>query len=489
MKTFIGIDLGTSSMKLLLVDQRGKILNNQRIEYEVSSPLKGWSEQNPSSWWQALDKAIPLLLQNQKAKDVYAIGIAGQMHGLVVLDEEDNVVRPCILWNDGRTQKQTDYLNHVVGKDVLSQHTANVAFAGFTAPKILWLYENEKENFDKINKIMLPKDYLVYKLCGNHTTDFSDASGTLLLDVKNKRWDEKMCKICHVNPNWLPKLCASFEVVGTLCKSFASKWGMDEQVKIVAGAGDNAAAAIGTNAVRDGKCNVSLGTSGTVFVASDNFSVDKNNALHSFCHATDKFHLMGCILSAASCNSWWMDVLKSNDFDGEQKNLQQLLGKNDCFFLPYLTGERSPHNDVDAKGAFIGLNASTTRQKMTLAVLEGVSFALKDNLDVARQSGLKIETATLCGGGAKSKLWQTIIANVCDLTIHLPDLEEGPSYGGAILAMVGSGIYPSVQQACDRLVTIKEEIKPERQLVEAYQQKHQTFKKLYQSLKELFKTM
>lgn len=487
MNTYIGIDLGTSAMKLLLVTSQGEILKREKVNYDVCYPKKGWSEQSPQIWWDALEEALPKLLCNFDKSKVRGIGIAGQMHGLVVLDKDDKVIRPCILWNDGRTQEQTDYLNNEVGKENLFQYTANVAFAGFTAPKLLWMYQHERENFDKIEKIMLPKDFLVYKLCGNHATDFSDASGTLLLDVKNKEWSSLMCQICRVQQKWLPKLYSSFDVVGRLNKTLASKWGLGDDVKIVAGAGDNAGAAIGTNTIADGKCNISLGTSGTVFISSDNF-VAKDDSLHSFCHATGNYHLMGCILSAGSCNSWWMDVLQSDNFDQEQKGLESMLGKNDCYFLPYLTGERSPHNDVDAKGAFIGLTPLCDRKKMTLAVLEGVAFALKDNLDVVRQSGLTVQTATLCGGGAKSKLWQKIIANVCDLTIQIPSLEEGPSYGVAILAMVGAGEYQTLQQAT-KVVSIKEEIKSDQKLVAQYQQRHQIFKKAYQDLKDLYKQM
>ncbi len=408
------------------------------------------------------------------------------MHGLVILDEKDNVIRPCILWNDGRTEKQTEYLNTVIGKEKLSELTANIAFAGFTAPKILWIKENEPENFAKIAKIMLPKDYIAYMLTGNHCTDLSDASGMLLLDVKNKKWSEEMCNICSVKKEWLPTLYESYEKVGELKKEFAELWEIPESVIVAAGAGDNAAAAIGTGIVGHGGCNISLGTSGTVFISQDNFSVDNKNALHSFCHANGKYHLMGCILSAASCNEWWMNILDTTDYRKEQEELDSLLGKNEVFFLPYLMGERSPHNDVNAKGAFIGLRPTVSRGHLTLAVMEGVAFALKDCVEIAKQNGLDIPSTRICGGGAKSKLWRQIISNVLGIPVEVPSIEEGPSYGGAMLAMVASGVYESVQEAADCILSVSEVVYPDENTVSLYAEKYERFTKLYPALKEVF---
>jgi xylulokinase len=419
---------------------------------------------------------------------VCGIGIGGQMHGLVILDKNDNVIRPAILWNDGRTEKQTVYLNETIGKEKLSLYTANIAFAGFTAPKILWVKENEPKNFARISKIMLPKDYLSYKMTGVHATDYSDASGMLLLDVKRKRWSDEMCEICSVKKEQLPALFESYEKIGVLKKELAKLWGMNENVCVVAGAGDNAAAAIGTGTVGNGDCNISLGTSGTVFISQDNFSVDEQNALHSFAHANGKYHLMGCILSAASCNAWWMDVLQTKDFNAEQANTEQYLGKNDVFFLPYLMGERSPHNDVNAKGAFIGLRPTTTRAQLTLAVMEGVAFALRDCIEIARQNGLTIRKTKICGGGAKSALWRKVIADACNVTVEIPSVEEGPSYGGALLAMVGSGAYKDVTSVVNATVRTVETIEPNREIALLYDQKYEVFKKFYPALKEIYKT-
>ena len=316
---FIGIDLGTSACKLLLVGEDGTIQNEVTKEYPLSFPHPGWAEQRPEDWWDAVVTGVPELLRGFDANDVAGIGSGGQMHGLVALDEHDHVIRPAILWNDGRTFKEVDYLNNVVGKDRLSELTANIAFAGFTAPKLLWMRENEPENFKKIAKIMLPKDYLTYKLTGVHACDYSDASGMLLLDVAHKRWSPEMLDICGVSEGQMPKLFESWQPVGMLTAEAAQTLGLPADVVVCAGAGDNAAAAVGCGAVGGGKCNISLGTSGTVFITSDTFGVDKQNALHSFAHADGGYHLMGCILSAASCNKWWSEeVLHTTDYAAEQ---------------------------------------------------------------------------------------------------------------------------------------------------------------------------
>ena len=305
---FIGIDLGTSACKFLLTDEKGTVLNTVSREYPLMFPHSGWSEQDPAHWWQACLDGIPALLEGFDAKDVCGIGAGGQMHGLVILDENDEVLRPAILWNDGRTSEEVDYLNCEVGRSVLSERTANIAFAGFTAPKILWVKKNEPHIFARIKKIMLPKDYIVYKLTGVHSCDYSDASGMLLLDVKNKCWSKEMLELCSVSEAQMPALYESYEKVGTVKSELCAQFGFG-QVTVCAGAGDNAAAAVGTGTVGEGKCNISLGTSGTVFISSDNFGVDSTNGLHSFAHADGYYHLMGCMLSAASCNKWWQDEI------------------------------------------------------------------------------------------------------------------------------------------------------------------------------------
>lgn len=491
MNCFIGADLGTSALKLLLVDSCGTILKTVERSYPVSYPNAGWSEQRPEDWWEAFRTGMGELVQGIDVADIVGIGVGGQMHGLVVLDENDEVIRPAILWNDGRTDKETAYLNEVIGKETLSELTANIAFAGFTAPKLLWLKNNEPENFAKIRKIMLPKDYINYKLTGVHCTDYSDASGMLLLDVKNKCWSEKMLDICSVSEKQLPRLFESYESVGTLIPEIAEEWGLNAAVTVVAGAGDNAAAAIGTGTVQNGKCNISLGTSGTVFIASDSFAVDEQNALHSFCHASGKHHLMACILSAASCNKWFCeDVLKTDDFAAEQAPISEgALGRNDVYFLPYLMGERSPINDTDARGLFIGLRMDTKRRDMVQAVLEGVAFAIRDNVEIARAQGIRITAGTLCGGGARSPLWQTILCNVLNMEIAIPKTEQGPGYGAAMLAMVGSKAWDSVSACAEDLVEIKSTITPQNDLVSRYEERYKKFKEIYPAVKEVYKKL
>ena len=396
---YVGVDLGTSAVKLLLMDKDGNIRKIVSKEYPICFPRDGWSEQNPEDWFNKTVEGLIELLEPFDKSLVKGISFGGQMHGLVTLDENDKVIRPAILWNDGRSEKETRYLNDKIGMDKLSEYTANIAFAGFTAPKILWMAANEPENFDRISKIMLPKDYLAYMLSGCFCTDVSDASGMLLMDVKNRRWSKEMLDICKISENMLPKLCESYEVIGTLKRDLAEKLGLGNNVKIIAGAGDNAAAAIGTGAVKDGECNISLGTSGTIFISSDNFCVDEFNALHSFAHANGKYHLMGCMLSAASCNQWWCaDILGSKDFAGEQQCINN-LGENKVFYLPYLMGERSPHNNPAARAMFIGMSMDTTRADMTQAVLEGVAFALRDSFEIAKKSGINVVRSKICGGG------------------------------------------------------------------------------------------
>lgn len=483
---YIGIDLGTSAVKLLLMDERGKIHKIVSREYPLAFPHPGWSEQNPSDWYEQSLNGIKELISECDKSQIGGISFGGQMHGLVILDEQDQVIRPAILWNDGRTVKETNYLNQVIGKEKLSEYTANIAFAGFTAPKILWVKENEPENFSRICKIMLPKDYLAYRLSGVFCTDYSDASGMLLLNVKEKKWSQEMMDICHISENQLPALYESFDVVGTIRPELAKELGMPESVKIIAGAGDNAAAAVGTGTVGEGRCNISLGTSGTIFISSKQFGVDANNALHSFDHADGYFHLMGCMLSAASCNKWWMDeILKTQEYSKEQQLIEK-LGENHVFYLPYLMGERSPHNDPMARAAFVGMTMDTTREEMTQAVLEGVAFALRDSLEVARRLGIQIERTKICGGGAKSPLWKKMIANVMNLKVDVIESEEGPGYGGAILAAVGCGEYDSVEAAAEALVKVVDTVEPEAVLVQKYEKKYQQFTKIYPALKPIF---
>ena len=521
---YIGIDLGTSAVKLLLMDGAGTILRIVSREYPVSYPKPGWSEQNPEDWLRETVTGIRALTEGFDTAQVAGIGAGGQMHGLVALDRAGRVLRPAILWNDSRTAAETEYLNTVVGRQTLSLYTANIAFAGFTAPKLLWMRKHEPELYAQIDKIMLPKDYINYRLTGVHCTDYSDASGTLLLDVEKKCWSGEMLDICRVRESWMPRLFDSCEAVGTLTPEMADALGLPRGVIVAAGAGDNAAAAIGTGTVSgfvardnaaaaigtgtvsgfvardnaaaavgtgtvgEARCNISLGTSGTVFIASERFGVDRTGALHAFVHADGSYHLLGCMLSAASCNRWWMeDILRTANYGEEQAAVtRDGLGAGHVYFLPYLMGERSPHNNPAARGAFIGLTMDTTRAQLTQAVLEGVAFGIRDALEVARGLGLDIRRSKICGGGARSPLWKEIFANALNLELESVETEEGPGYGGAILAAVACGEYASVQEACGKTVRVTSAVAPEPELAARYEARYRVFRQLYPALKPLF---
>lgn len=483
---YIGIDLGTSAVKLLLMDATGDIKKIVSKEYPLFFPHTGWSEQNPEDWYNATIAGLKELTTECDTTLINGLSFSGQMHGLVILDKDDQVIRPAILWNDGRTQKECDYLNNEIGREQLSGYTANIALTGFTAPKILWVKNNEPENFSRINKIMLPKDYLAYRLTGNHCTDVSDASGMLLLDVKNKCWSKDMIEILGLNENQLAEIHESSDVIGTVKESVATELNFPSTVKVIIGGGDQAVAAVGTGTVGDGMCNISLGTSGVVFIASKNFAVDDNNALHSFAHADRKYHLMGVTLSAAASNKWWMDeIIGTKDYATEQKDINK-LGKNNVFFLPYLMGERTPHNNPDARGSFIGMTMNTTRADMTQAVLEGVAYSLRDCLEIARSLGVTIERTRINGGGAKSPLWKKIIANVMNVTVDTINSEEGPAFGAAILACVGCEEYATVEEATSALIQVIDSVEPDSELVSAYDGQYKKFAMLYPALKDVF---
>lgn len=488
---YIGVDLGTSSVKILLVDEAGAVCRSVSQTYPLEFPQPGWSQQDPEDWWQAVCTLMPQLLEGIDAEQVAGLAVGGQMHGLVALDREDRVIRPAILWNDGRTGVETEEMNRYFGKEKLLDLCGNIAFAGFTAPKLLWMRKHEPENFARISKIMLPKDYVVYKLTGVHSCDMSDASGMLLLDVKNRCWSKELLDYCGVTEAQMPRLYESYEKVGSVLPDVAAKLRLSAATVVAAGAGDNAAAAVGTGTVGDGCCNVSLGTSGTVFISSDAFCLPPEGNLHSFAHADGSYHLMGCILSAASAYGWWTrDILKALSDNNEQAPISDAdLGSNPVFFLPYLMGERSPHNDPSARGAFLGMSMDTTRAQMTQAVLEGVAFAIRDSVEIARQLGVNITESGLVGGGAKSPVWRKIMANVLKMEMLVPDQEEGAGYGGAILAMVAAGTYPDVRTACEKLRTPRRSYKPDPEIAARYEERYQVYRKLYPALKSLYPAM
>ncbi len=478
-------------MKVLLVDGQGTVLRSTSQSYPLMMPQPGWSEQDPEEWWSALCVCVPKLLDGIDATQVAGLSFGGQMHGLVALDENDQVIRPAILWNDGRTGKQTDALNNDFGMEGLLKLTGNLAFAGFTAPKLLWMRENEPELFAKIRKIMLPKDYLAYRLTGVHSCDFSDAAGMLLLDVANRCWSKPLMDYCGVTEEQMPQLFESYDRVGYVKPAMAALLGIPVSTVVAAGAGDNAAAAVGTGTVGEGSCNISIGTSGTIFIPSREFKCPPEGNLHAFAHADGTYHLMGCILAAASAYTWWRgDILKAESNEEEQKDItREKLGKNHVYYLPYLMGERSPHNDPAARGVFAGMSLDTTRSDMTQAVMEGVAFAIRDSVEIVRSLGLDIKASNLCGGGAKSPIWRQIFANVLNMELFVPESEEGAGYGAAILAMVAAGEYPDVLAACAAMPRGGTKYAPDPAIVSLYDERYENYKALYPAIKPIFPKM
>ena len=391
------------------------------------------------------------------------------------------MISAAILWNDSRSSRETEYLNNVIGKETLQQNTGNIAFSGFTAPKVLWLKNNEPENFQKTEKIMLPKDYVAYRLSGVFATDCSDAAGTLYFDTKNRCWSEPMLSVLGISEKNLPKVYESYQTVGTLKTSVADELGLNENVKIVIGAGDNAASAVGTDTIKSGDCNISLGTSGTIFVASDEFNYAPNGAIHTLCSATGEYHYLACILSAASCQKWWVENITKSSYDGA---FSEYIGKSRVMFLPYLMGERSPINDSNIRGAFFGLSLNTTKDEMTLAVLEGVAFAIKQNLDIIRNLGIHIETSKICGGGTRNKEWVKIIASVLDIELLLPEVEHGAVLGAALLgarACLPEDGYERLRSGVKSGYT---RVLPDGKLTKYYGEKYSKWAELYPKIKE-----
>ena len=479
MKYFIGLDIGTSSTKALLISEN-RIIASVSKDYPVYYPEPGWSEQNPSDWLSASLSALEEVTEGIDKSQVSAISFSGQMHGLVALDKNDEVIRPAILWNDGRSEKQVEYLNNTVGRDFLLDCTGNIAFAGFTAPKVLWMFENEREKFDSISKIMLPKDYVAYMLSGSFATDVSDAAGTLYFDTGKREWSQKMLDLLHISSSMLPKVYESDECVGYLKDEIASELGFGK-VKIIIGAGDNAASAIGTGTVEDGSCNISLGTSGTVFVTCDKYVCDRVNAIHTFCSANRKYHYLACILSAASAQKWWIEDILGAEYDFA--DAEKFAGKSAVQFLPYLMGERSPVNDSNVRGAFLGLSMNTGKVEMTLAVLEGVAFALRQNIDIIRSLGVDIKKSKVCGGGTKNKLWLKILASVLGIELEIPVLEHGGALGAAMLAAKNSLDTDEYSAMENEFYKVSETVLPNSALTEFYNKKYKQYLKIYPAVK------
>ncbi|MEG0237321.1 xylulokinase [Cetobacterium sp.] len=482
---YIGIDLGTSSVKLLLVNSKGEILKSVVKEYSLQYPKENWMEQNPEDWEKSTFEGLKELIKGHE-NDIKAMSFSGQMHGMVVLDKEDKVIRPAILWCDQRTSSQCETLNSRYGKRII-ELTGNKALTGFTAPKLLWLKENENENFKKINKIMLPKDYIAFKLSGDYSTDVSDASGMLLLNVEKREWATELLKELELSELQLPKLYESFEVVGELSEKVKKELGINNKVKIISGGGDQAVGAVGVGVVKEGVLSVALGTSGVVFANSSRYFVDDEARLHSFCHANGGYHQMGVMLSAAASLKWWVeDINQSKDYEIflEKEAKSSQIDKN-LFFLPYLMGERTPHNDPNAKGTLTGLNIQHRRGDITRCIVEGITFALRDSLELIKSMGISTDIVRVSGGGSKSEFWKQMIADIFNLRVDTVNSTEGPAYGAAILAMVGDGLYKDVNAACEALIKVIDTKYPNENNRKIYDDKYLKFKRLYPALKEV----
>ena len=472
---YLGIDLGTSAVKLLLTDEKGAIVREEKRTYPVYAPFPGWSEQDPEDWWAAVRDGLAAITAGLPENAVKGVGVGGQMHGMVLLGENDVPLTPAILWNDGRTGEETDALNAAApGKVKLREYTGNIAFAGFTAPKVLWAQKHLPDVWKKTRRVCLPKDYINLKLTGIFATDVSDASGTLYFDVKRRRWSEEMLSLLGLTEEMLPRVYESGDRIGRVLPSL----GLGDSVAVAAGAGDNAAAAIGTATLEEGQCNISLGTSGTVFLPTEGFVLPENEALHSFCHANGKSHLMGCILSAAGANAWLTEtVFGTADYTKAEPELTEKTAAGALYFMPYLSGERTPHNDPDLRGAYLGLTPKTSQKDLVLALYEGVSFALLDCLRLAPTAPEKI---TVCGGGTKSEVWMRVLANVLDTEVSVIE-NEGPAMGGAVLGAKAAGqtLVPEVK--------VKSVVSPDPAIARIYAAKYEKFRSLYPMLRDFYK--
>lgn len=483
---YVGIDLGTSGLKAILMSPQGEIICSVNHELQVSRPKPLWSEQNPADWWQALQSCMQQLGTYNNLKQVKAIGLSGQMHGATLLDEQGDIIRPAILWNDGRCAQQCEQIE----KEVPDARaiTGNIVMPGFTAPKVLWVKQHEPEHFLRINKVLLPKDYLRYCMTGEFASDMSDSAGTAWFDVGRRDWCTRLLASCGLSTSLMPELFEGSQVTGMLSAEIAEAWGMD-QVPVVAGAGDNAAGAIGVGVVESGQAMLSLGTSGVYFAVSDQFQSDADSALHSFCHALpEKWHLMSVILSAANCLQWFADSIAKaplTELLQEMENAD-IVAAEAPLFLPYLSGERTPHNDPNAKGMFFGLTHETNRATLLHAVLEGVSFAFKDGANILHGASGIPEQVTLIGGGSKSAYWRQMLADVLDLPLQCRQGGEvGPALGAARLALLSQSPNIPLADICP-VPPLLETHLPNSDRNQIFNERYLKWRQLYSRLQDLF---
>jgi xylulokinase len=490
MEYVLGLDISTTGAKALLVGG-GQIVATHTTAQTVSSPFPLWSEQSPEEWWAGMRASIQAVLAESGAapEEIKAIGVTGQMHGLVMLDANGKVLRPAMLWNDQRTQAQCDEITAAVGEAELIRITGSRALTGFTAPKILWVRENEPDVYAQCAHILLPKDYIRFCLTGAHVIDVSDASGTTLLDVGTRKWSETVCAALDIPMAWLPVVMEGTDISGSVHPEAAAETGLAVGTPVVAGGGDQATAAIGMGLAAPGLVSVTVGTSGVVFAPLDSYVYEPNGSIHAFCHAVPGlWHWMGVMLSAAGALQWYRDTL-APDVPFEtlvNEAAHAPAGSDGLLFLPYLTGERTPHPDPLARGAFVGLTPRHTRAHMTRAVMEGVAFGLNDSFTLMREGGVPMpDIARVAGGGTRSPLWRQIIADVLGVPVEAAPTTEGSAFGAAILAMVGAGWYVSVADACTDWIKqgAITEPGPERA---AYETQYETYRALYPALKDIF---
>lgn len=499
MAYYLGIDIGTSGTKSLLIDQSGKVLAEATANYPLSTPKPLWTEQNPEDWWTATKQTIKAVLKKSKVKgsEVRAIGLSGQMHGSVFLNAKGTVIRPALLWNDQRTVAECDEITkRAGGRDKLIAMVANPALTGFTAPKLLWLRNNEAKNYDALRYLLLPKDEIRRRLTGELATDVSDASGMLLLDVVKRQWSKELLGKLDIDPSILAPVYESEQVTGTLKADVAAELGLSTSCKVVAGAGDCAAGAVGNGIVKQGVLTASLGTSGVVFCHSDSPQYDRHGRLHTFCHAVHgKWHMMGVTLSAAGSLQWFVQNICSDLFTRKGIDPYEILnaeasqiaaGSEGLFFLPYLAGERTPHADPLARACFIGMTNKHTRGHLARAVMEGVAYSLRESLDIIGQLNIPVKEIRLSGGGAKSDLWKQILADSFGQKVCTINAEQGPGYGVALLAAVGDGAYKNIEEACKATIKVVDKIGPRKAPQKAYDAAFPVYRKLYNSLKDRF---
>ncbi|MEZ6056827.1 MAG: xylulokinase [Planctomycetaceae bacterium] len=502
MSVYLGIDIGTSGTKTLAIREDGTILASATIEYPLYSPKPGWSEQKPEDWWDASVKSVRQVLKAGKISpvDVKGIGLSGQMHGSVFLDKKQQVIRPALLWNDQRTAAEcVEIESRAGGRKKLIQMVANPALTGFTAPKILWLRNNEPKNFAKCTQILLPKDYVRLRLTGEFATEVSDASGTLLLDVKQRRWSTKLLGLLELDAALLPKVYESEEVSGQLTSEAAALLGLPAGVPVVGGGGDQAASAVGNGIVKSGALSATMGTSGVVFAHSDNLQIDPTGRVHTFCHAVrGQWHVMGCVLSAGGSLQWYRNQLGQQEMAEAKKRKidpYELLtaqaaeaapGCEGLYFLPYLTGERTPHADPNARGAWIGLSLRHGRPQLVRSVMEGATYAMRDSLEILKEMNIPVNQIRISGGGARSDFWRQLQADIYGQSVCTINAEQGPAFGVALLAAAGTGAYKNVVEACNATIKVVSETKPIAKNRKTYDTLYPQYGHLYRSLRGNF---